>query len=302
MKRFATAPLIVVALALALFPPALNAQTCGGTERWPVKVGTDSGVARVDLSTQIPKGVPEMLALPEPQRPPKNDNDTRLNEETHVYAVTGHLIQFKLESGDGGDEDYHMVVSDDTLLFTNERKGKPPGHSLVAEIPNPDCIAGQEGDPAVQSRFSDAIRNSRHALESQFPNIDTSGNFNDAGGIAVCIVGVGFFDFPHKQVGRATNNVEIHPVLNISFSPCSDNTVPSPSNPTSPTTGTAATVKHTVRLHPDPSARSSVIRTLAVGTTLTIVNATPQNGFLHVTTAEGEQGWVWSKFINLGSP
>jgi hypothetical protein len=219
MKRVAKWPLIVVVLLAALAPSQTRARTCGGTERWQVKVGTDSGVGNVDLTTQIPMVVSDMLQLHQPQRPPKGDNDTRLAEETHVYVVTGHLIKFKLETGASGDQDYHMVISDDTLNFTDDHAGQPPGHSLVAEIPNPDCTAGKRGDPSVQSRFIDVIRASRQKLESQFPSIGQAGAFNDAGGIAVRIVGVGFFDFPHHQVGRASNNVEIHPVLDISFNP-----------------------------------------------------------------------------------
>ena len=33
------------------------------------------------------------------------------------------------------------------------------------------------------------------------------------------IVGIGFFDPPHDQTGRAPNNIEIHPVLDITFNP-----------------------------------------------------------------------------------
>src|SRR5947208_1737976 len=43
------------------------------------------------------------------------------------------------------------------------------------------------------------------------------GGWNDAGGIPVEIIGVGYFDPPHGQVGRAPNNLEIHPILSITF-------------------------------------------------------------------------------------
>jgi len=266
-----------------------------------VKVGTDTGVSNVDMTTQIPMTVPTMLQLPEPQRPPAGDNDTRLPEETQVYAVTGHLIKFKLEAGRAGDQDYHMVISDDTLNFTDDHAGQPPGHSLVAEIPNPDCIAGQEGDPSVQSRFIDSIRTSRSSLEARFPNIDSKGKFNDAGGVDVCIVGVGFFDFPHGQVGRASNNVEIHPVLSISFNACG--TQPAPASETQPVpSGPAAstqilTVQHNVRLHTDPDKASETIKTLAVGDTVTVLDSTLQNGYRRVRTTDGAEGWVWAKFV-----
>jgi hypothetical protein len=37
------------------------------------------------------------------------------------------------------------------------------------------------------------------------------------------VVGVGYFDPAHGQVGRAPNNIEIHPILSISFSEQTEN-------------------------------------------------------------------------------
>jgi hypothetical protein len=188
---------------------------CGGTERWAVKVGADPGAGNVDLANRIPRAVTDLVGLPEPHRPPAGDNTTRQSEETHVYVVTGHLIEFKFET----DNDYHMVITDDTLNFTAGGSAPTSGHSFVAEIPDPNCIVGAHGNSPPNSLFIDSIRSARQKLESQFPNIDKSGAFNDAGGIPVQIIGIGFFDFPHRQVGRAPNNIEIHPVLDIVFNP-----------------------------------------------------------------------------------
>jgi hypothetical protein len=187
--------------------PAASYSQCGGTERWAVKVGTDPGASNVDLTNRIPINLLDLIALPE-QHPPKNDNTTRLDAETHVYVIRARLVKFKFETN---DNDYHMVISDDTLNFTKGSLARPSGHSFVAEIPDPNCIAGAQGPSSTQSLFIDGIRSARSEIEAQFPNIDTSGKFNDAGGIPVQIVGVGFFDFPHGQVGRAPNNIEIHP-------------------------------------------------------------------------------------------
>ena len=63
------------------------------------------------------------------------------------------------------------------------------------------------------------IRKARRALEQQTPNADVNGGWNDMGGILVEIVGVGFFDRAHGQTGRAPNNLEIHPILSVSFRP-----------------------------------------------------------------------------------
>ncbi len=222
---------LLVAL-FVLFSAAPVSAQCGGTERWQVKVGTDSGVNRVQLTPRIDITIHDLIHLTEPTRPPQGDNDTRLDDETHVYQVFGRLVKFKREAGSTGDRDFHLVVSDDTLIFTDDNVGTPAGHSVVAEIPDPQCVPGQHGNPAVPSRFINETSTSRAALEAQFPNLDPTGNWNDAGRIPVRIVGVGFFDFPHHQAGRALNNIELHPVLEIEFNP---STTPQPA-PT-PTTG-----------------------------------------------------------------
>lgn len=206
-----------LSLFVLLADPAPNHAQCGGTERWPVKVGTDPGASNVDLTNRIPISLADLIALPE-QHPPAHDNSTRLGSETHVYVITARLVKFKFETN---DNDYHMVIADDTLNFTRGGPAPPSGHSFVAEIPDPNCVVGAQGLSSAQSPFIDGIRNARSKLEAQFPNIDTSGKFNDSGGIPVLIVGVGFFDFKHGQVGRAPNNIEIHPVIDIVFNPSS---------------------------------------------------------------------------------
>jgi hypothetical protein len=44
----------------------------------------------------------------------------------------------------------------------------------------------------------------------------------------VSLIGVGFFDKPHGQSGRAPNAIELHPVLGICFGAgCEPSSVPS---------------------------------------------------------------------------
>lgn len=107
--------LLPAVLALT-FPCMLRAQTCGGTERWQVKVGTDSGSGTVQLQPLLQTTVQEAIHFPQPHLPSQTDHDTRLLEETHVYQLQGQLAQFKQE---GNDNDYHLVITDDTLQFTN---------------------------------------------------------------------------------------------------------------------------------------------------------------------------------------
>ncbi len=109
MKRVGKWPLILVVLLAALAPSQTRAQTCGGTERWQVKVGTDPKAGTIDLTARTPISLQDLINLPEPQRPPFRDNSTRLDEETHVYVVKARLVQFKFETN---DNDFHMVITD----------------------------------------------------------------------------------------------------------------------------------------------------------------------------------------------
>src|SRR5713226_3489901 len=128
MKRFLVG--LVLALTASSRPSGwLQAQQCGGTERWPVKVGTDSRSTSVQLLSPVTITLHDLINLPTPHMPPLSDNTTRLNEETHVYEVTGRLIKFKHET----DADYHLVVTDETLIFTDDQAGTPPGHSVIVE-------------------------------------------------------------------------------------------------------------------------------------------------------------------------
>jgi hypothetical protein len=115
-------------------------------------------------------------------------------------------------------------MTDDTLRFT-EGRGTPTGHSVIGEIPDPDCLSGTHGNFGNASPFLPTNPNSplsilaaRKAIEAQFPDAVFDGSWNDAGGIPVEVVGVGYFDPAHGQVGRAPNNIEIHPILSITFS------------------------------------------------------------------------------------
>ena len=217
---------------------------CGGTERWAVKVGTDPRAGSIDLTARTPISVQGLITLPKPGQLP-NDNSTRLDQETHVYVVQARLVQFKFETN---DNDFHLVMTDDTLNFSpGGPHTTPSGHSFVAEIPDPNCIGGAQGSTA-QSAFISGIQNARQEIQAQFPNIDMSGNFNDAGGIPVQIVGIGFYDRPHDQTGRSPNNIEIHPILDIIFNPTQGTLTltPSPATLTVPQGGTASTTISTV--------------------------------------------------------
>ncbi len=205
----------LAAVAVLLSAPSTSlADRCGGTERWFVKVGTDPKANQVDVAHPIQSSVAELNALPQLRdQVPSGNNTMRLDEETKVYTVTGFLALFK----DEDDSDYHLVITDASLTYTPggpNSNGKETGTSFIAEIPDPDCIAGKHGNPAAHSAFEAALMATRQKFETRFPGgkgADTKLN------IPVTVTGVAFYDRQHLQTGRAQNGLELHPLLDISF-------------------------------------------------------------------------------------
>ncbi len=204
--------LVAVSCLYAFLSLAASGQVqCGGTERWRPKVGTDPEVGQVTVDQPTPIDLHDLIQLPEPVRP--NDNINRVvPDETHVYTVRAFMLKFKLESN---DSDYHIVVTDDTHQFTDTH-GNSIGHSVIAEIPDPGCLEGKNHNFPGSTPFADRISAARALMDTRFPNAAKDGSFNDVG-LPVEITAVGFFDRPHGQIGRATNNIELHPILRLCF-------------------------------------------------------------------------------------
>jgi hypothetical protein len=212
VTRWLRLALLLVASGI---PAYANAVTCGATERWFVKVGTDPDAGLVDLNTIVPTTVEKLNALDKLQPSvPHGNNTFRLEQERVVYQVSGRLVLFK----DEDDNDYHLVITDDSLEFSpggNGSDGLETGTSFIAEIPDPDCVAGKRGDPSVPSRFAAQLQQVRDAFEARFPG--GAGADKDLHGIPVTLTGVAFYDRPHRQTGRALNGIELHPLLSIQF-------------------------------------------------------------------------------------
>ena len=62
-----------------------------------------------------------------------------------------------------------------------------------------------------------------------------------------------------------------------------------------------ATVLRNVNLRADPSTANPPIKLLQSGTILTLLAPTQQDGFYHVKTQDGQEGWVWSKNITVSA-
>lgn len=198
-------------------PVATTAPTCGGTERWNVKVANDSDASggKINLAPTNAPSVASLNAI----LPGTLDSGGRMAVEEKEYTVSGYLSYFKHEA----DGDYHVVITDQPGDFTRANKGAPNGRSLVVEFPDSHCFMGKSGQGPSTSALGQAIADARATFE------DKSGSLNGtsiANPPRVTVSGVGFFDFDHGQTGRATPHpgvdgqgkvFELHPVTSISF-------------------------------------------------------------------------------------
>jgi len=211
VKAFRVA-LLIASLVLLVDTPAA-AVTCG-SQRWPVKTGTDADIAQADLTQIVPKTVSDMIALAKPPSRPQANRVTPT--ETTVFSITAFIVHYKQEP----DSDHHLVLDDGS------------GNTMVAEIPHPGCIQGSTPDA-----ISTGIAQARAAFDGQF---DATTKFQDAiPPMPVTITGLGFFDTPSHGTGAPPNGIEIHPVLDIIFNPpgatVTPTATPTPSGPPAPT-------------------------------------------------------------------
>jgi len=163
--------------------PKPTTSTCG-SERWDIKVGTDSHAAAVSLVPR-PNTIAALVALPAAGGGTQRESPT----ETTLWQLTDvTLTELKLET----DNDYHLVLADGT-------------HTMIAEIPAPRCSTG--------SAWSCFTSRARSEIDAKYL-VSASPLYPAA---TVTLRGVGFFDLLHGQSGVAPNAIELHPVLQICF-------------------------------------------------------------------------------------
>jgi hypothetical protein len=166
----------------------LGILSCGGVERWPVKVLRDG----ITLSlTAQPSTIKEQCEL---TRPLGNWLTLpRQKDESQLYRVSGMLIS----AGTEADHDLHLVVSD----------GR---RTMIAEIPDPDCLpANDEHIPL--------FRVARHFIDSLLKGKE-KGKIKDFKPIPVTLTGYGFWDKPNHGTGHSINGRELHPCVFITRS------------------------------------------------------------------------------------
>ena len=174
---------------------SVQSPTCG-VEYWNVKTGTDADAASINLSNVTSTTISDLRSIliafpPIGDRPTVNNAATRISPtEFTVYQVHATLTLYKLET----DVDYHMVLQDEN------------GNTIVAEVPSPACVG-------AMSPFLTGITNSRAKVDARLSPTD---GFQSAN-LPIQVTGVGFFDVLHGQTGVAPNGIELHPILDLSF-------------------------------------------------------------------------------------
>ena len=61
----------------------------------------------------------------------------------------------------------------------------------------------------------------------------------------------------------------------------------------------SAVVTRNVNLRPDASSNGVPVETLKIGTKLELLETERTNGFLHVKTENGKEGWVWNRNLQV---
>ena len=165
-----------------------------GTERWDVKTLTDPNRNLIDRNS-VTKTIAELI---QGQPPALHRNTPRIpnSPETSIIVVKALLLGYHVES----DEDFHLVIANP----------QDPSMTMIAEIPSPNCVQGQQFQAAV-TQFRNQLIAKFGAPGPKTRRLPTP--------VPILLRGVGFFDLKHPtpQDGVAPNGIEIHPVLGMSL-------------------------------------------------------------------------------------
>jgi hypothetical protein len=224
-----------------------------GSERWPVKTGTDGDRAKVGknvvngnnlgagiVETTIEEltRLPRPAGLTDPSKDPPAFMSVRANiTERTIWRIEASIIALKHEH----DGDYHLVLQG------------PSGANMVGEIPTPTTqfigdspwianigAARQQVDDKLVKHLSPAafamLDDTYVPLgaltfqpgPSAPPGLRFETSADDSGSTqpffstsiaptAVRLTGVGFFDRAHGATGAAPNVIELHPILKVEW-------------------------------------------------------------------------------------
>src|SRR5229473_4218507 len=113
---------------MALLASGCAALACG-TERWPVKVGTDRDARKVATSPQVTT-IAHLRLIAAPPRPNSRPKTRFAPTELTTFQVKGILRVIKKEK----DQDYHLVITDPIN----------PHVTMIVESPDPTCASGSQ--------------------------------------------------------------------------------------------------------------------------------------------------------------
>lgn len=157
-----------------------NPNACNGNNRRELKLLTDDKVGSINFEADTIT-ITEIGNL----EVPKVKGETpRQNVELQLYTVIAKVDKASKES----DGDYHIRLVEN-------------GNYLITEIPNPGC------SHAEASNYLLYYENAKYFIEH-----------NEIEGKTVTITGVAFVDIDHHYKRKqAKNNIELHPIIAISF-------------------------------------------------------------------------------------
>lgn len=188
VPRTLTGKILVSVLVIGVIGVGVGFAWVKSHTRWSIKTGTDADAGLVDLEKPVTIDVAGLRALDRPARIPRKRRATPV--ETTVYVVPATLVKYKRMH----DGDYHVVIAGED------------GSTMITEIPDPARVG-------ASCPFRDRIVKARADFDARYNATMTWQSPN----VPVVVTGVGFFDFPHGQIGAAPNQIELHPVLDIQF-------------------------------------------------------------------------------------
>jgi hypothetical protein len=169
--------------AASVGAPAAAQSGCGSGPSWATKIGTDSQAGLVNqASAPVRTTVQQLTSLPLPSPIRHRVTPT----ETTVYTITATVNDITVEH----DRDLHLAVNGGS------------GHFMITELPDLGCVP-------TSSAFYPSIARAHSQLTA----------WNGRLPVTVQITGVGFFDNYTGQSDQAPNQIELHPILNLNFSP-----------------------------------------------------------------------------------
>jgi hypothetical protein len=187
----------------------LSHSKCAGHERWKLKTLTDDQAGMVGKTARTTT-VDELRA--NDTRPAKvSDKVGRIRPvEFRRYRVHATLrTAFREDDGD-----LHVVVHD-----PDHDAESDPSHTMIVEFPDTSC------EPQKSSAYAPQMEEARADFVALVKRC--TGHGGKFGSLVkfelhATITGVGFWDLKHgnPQLGRAPNDLELHPVLKFTQATC----------------------------------------------------------------------------------